>query len=121
MTVVIMALFLIVPLLVWRFFRARALAILVIALWLAPPAFLLGFDLAMSGCANLPYTAVAGYLDCPTAGHARAYALFGPLASLMVVALLSHGLASLALFLTPLAAGLMIEVILRRKRRSPRL
>jgi hypothetical protein len=37
------------------------------------------------------------------------------------VALLSHGLASLALFLTPLAAGLMIEVILRRKRRSPRL
>jgi hypothetical protein len=117
MTLVLVTLFLLVPLLVWRFFHARTVAIIVIALWLVPPAFLLGFDLAMSGCANLPYTAVAGYLDCPTQRHELAYAVFGPLASLMVVALLSYGLASLALFLTPLILGLALDLILRRTRR----
>jgi hypothetical protein len=108
--------FLAVPLLVWRHFRARRVAIAVIALWLGPPLYLLGFDLAMSGCANLPYTSVAGYLDCPTGTHELAYAVFGPPAALMVVALLSHGLLSLALFLTPLILGLALELFLRRTR-----
>ncbi|MEH6750333.1 MAG: hypothetical protein V7698_08635 [Paracoccaceae bacterium] len=115
MTLGLVAIFLAVPLLVWRHFRARRVAIIVIALWLGPPLFLLGFDLAMSGCANLPYTALAGYLDCPTQAHDMAYAIFGPLASVMVVGMLSHGLSSLALFLSPLVAGVALELILRRK------
>jgi len=114
-TLVLALLFCAVPFLVWRHFRARRVAIAVIALWLGPVLFLLGFDLAMSGCANLPYTSVAGYLDCPTRAHELAYAAFGPLAGLMVVALLSHGLTSLALFLMPLIAGLALELILRRR------
>ncbi|MDP5334361.1 MAG: hypothetical protein NWQ32_06390 [Paracoccaceae bacterium] len=117
MTLVLFALFLAVPLLVWRYFRARRVAITVIALWLGPVLFLLGFDLAMSGCANVPYTAVAGYLDCPTRTHELAYAVFGPPAGIMVVLLLSHGLLSLALFLSPLIIGLALELILRRTRR----
>ena len=116
MTVVIIALFLTVPLLVWRYFRARRVAIAVIALWLGPPLFLLTFDLAMSGCANLPYTAVAGYLDCPTGAHETAYAIFGPAAGFLMVLLLSHDATSLAFFLLPLVAGLALELILRRKR-----
>jgi hypothetical protein len=116
-TLVLFALFLAVPLLVWRYFRARRVAITVIALWLGPVLFLLGFDLAMSGCANVPYTAVAGYLDCPTRTHELAYAVFGPPAGIMVVLLLSHGLLSLALFLSPLIIGLALELILRRTRR----
>lgn len=117
MTLVLFALFLAVPLLVWRYFRARRVAITVIALWLGPVLFLLGFDIAMSGCANVPYTSVAGYLDCPTRTHELAYAAFGPLAGIMVVLLLSHGLLSLALFLSPLIIGLALELILRRTRR----
>ena len=117
MTLVLFALFLAVPLLVWRYFRARRVAITVIALWLGPVLFLLGFDIAMSGCANVPYTAVAGYLDCPTRTHELAYAVFGPPAGIMVVLLLSHGLLSLALFLSPLIIGLALELILRRTRR----
>lgn len=116
MTLVLLALFLVVPLLVWRYFRARRVAITVIALWLGPVLFLLGFDLAMSGCANVPYTSVAGYLDCPTRTHEVAYAVFGPPASVLMVGLMSHGLASLALFLSPLVAGVALELILRRKR-----
>ena len=117
MTLVLVALFVAVPVLVWRYFRARRVAITVIALWLGPVLFLIGFDLAMSGCANVPYTSVAGYLDCPTRAHEMAYAVFGPPAGIMVVLLISHGMASLALFLTPLIAGLALELILRRPRR----
>ena len=117
MTLVLVALFVAVPVLVWRYFRARRVAITVIALWLGPVLFLIGFDLAMSGCANVPYTSVAGYLDCPTRAHETAYAVFGPPAGIMVVLLISHGMASLALFLTPLIAGLALELILRRPRR----
>ena len=40
--------------------------------------------------------------------------VFGPLASVLVVLLLSHGLTSLALFLLPLVAGLALELVLRR-------
>lgn len=114
MTLVLVMAFVTVPVLVWRYFRARRVAIAVIVLWLVPPLFLLGFDLAMSACANLPYTSVAGYLDCPTNAHELAYAVFGPLASVLVVILLSQGGASLALFLLPLFTGLGLELILRR-------
>lgn len=117
MTILLVLVFLLVPFLVWRYFRARRIALTVIALWLGPVLFLIGFDLAMSGCANVPYTSVAGYLDCPTRAHKLAYAVFGLPASLLVVLLLSHGLASLALFLTPLIIGLALELILRRTRR----
>lgn len=115
MTVVLILVFLLVPFLVWRYFRARRVAIAVITLWLGPVLFLIGFDLAMSGCANVPYTSVAGYLDCPTRAHELAYAVFGLPAGLMVVLMLSHGLASLALFLTPLILGIGLELILRRR------
>ena len=117
MTVVLVLVFLLVPILVWRYFRARRIALTVIALWLGPVLFLIGFDLAMSGCANVPYTSVAGYLDCPTRTHELAYAVFGPPAGIMVVLLLSHGLLSLALFLSPLIIGLALELILRRRTR----
>ena len=115
MTIVLVSVFLVVPLLVWRFFRVRRVALTVIALWLGPVLFLIGFDLAMSGCANVPYTAVAGYLDCPTRAHELAYAVFGLPASLMVVFMLSHGTAALALFLAPLILGLALDLYLRRR------
>ena len=114
-TIILLMVFITVPILVWRYFRVRRLAFAVITLWLGPVLFLLGFDLAMSGCANLPYTSVAGYLDCPTKMHELAYAVFGPPASIMVVLLLSHGLLSLALFMTPLILGIVLELILRRR------
>ena len=115
MTLLFLALFLVVPFLVWRWFRARRIAWAVILLWLGPVLYVLGFDIAMSGCANLPYTALGGYLDCPTKTHELAYAVFGPLASLLVVGVFSHGMASLGLYLLPLVAGIMLELIGRRR------
>ena len=114
MTLIFLMVFVTVPVLVWRYFRARRVAIIIIALWLGPVLFLLGFDLGMAGCANLPYTSVGGYLNCPTRAHEAIYAVFGPLASVLVVLLLSPGLTSLALFLLPLVAGLALELVLRR-------
>lgn len=108
--------FLLIPFLVWRFFRARRLAWIVIFLWLGPVLYMVGFDLAMSDCANVPYTALGGYLDCPTKTHELAYAVFGPLASLLFIGVFSHGLASIGLYLMPLAAGIVADAYLRRRR-----